>query len=752
MTRRYPIRSAVIALIFGTVLCFSSIPARAQGEQQPPPPPPPEQQQSTIEIGRSRPLGTQIQMLGQRVKALMPELSNEMMRLKGWIEYWSLIVMLIVTLGSALREWHENNGEGRNLFWWFGRFAVCLMLWGSGVTIIDQLYGIGKTIAEGNEDIATDLSPGNIDRPAAVSRLYEFYLDQQDRFNQSYNKILDGHLTVKVRGQDEFTVQPIDGTEKVLGVMYDQSTTIKDLQNKLNDSSYSLPLLFGLMNFARGVMEIGDAWLTVLGGLLVMAFKVMAPLMIAFAVDRKLSQRAVHGYVWGLLVVTLFWPSVSYFLRALAYLAGNASMAVWDEDQVYAWNPTTLAALRDPLAQPTVTIAFSSLLMLGAGFALIVSPYFAYAFSMGRVFETISQHATQTASSFVGLAAEAWSSLVGSYVSRQAEGVQIEGGFASESARAAGELKSAELGIQGRQYRELAGVKAGQVERLGDLYARERNQIAGIKASLTQQKDSAFKHAEFERRNQIAGAEREQKDMRVNAEQQFEMMKGGAIGNVISAGGNVGYMSRGGIPPPGGGGQGIPLPTGAPSAPGIPLPTGAGGPGVPLPTGPSGPGAVPAGGAAGMIGPAIAMTGQMAGPAVSFWWQTSALEQGYQKHMENFGAYQKAIGDSRNTYVQDSYKVNEDYATAMEGATRDYTQRAAGAINSGTAIQRDGINRGSTMELEAAQIRYDAQMQAANISRDAAIGAVNMRAMGQVWSAMTSKVMRDIEKSMEMRF
>jgi hypothetical protein len=43
-------------------------------------------------------------------------------------------------------------------------------------------------------------------------------------------------------------------------------------------------------------------------------------------------------------------------------------------------------------------------------------------------------------------------------------------------------------------------------------------------------------------------------------------------------------------------------------------------------------------------------------------------------------------------------------------------------------------------------------MEAANMSREAAIGAVNMRAMGQVWSSVMSKVARDIEKSMEMRF
>jgi hypothetical protein len=56
------------------------------------------------------------------------------------------------------------------------------------------------------------------------------------------------------------------------------------------------------------------------------------------------------------------------------------------------------------------------------------------------------------------------------------------------------------------------------------------------------------------------------------------------------------------------------------------------------------------------------------------------------------------------------------------------------------------------MELQGADKRYEAQMDAARISRDAAIGAVNMRAMGQVWSSVMSRVARDIEKSMEMRF
>ena len=169
-----------------------------------------------LRIGRSHSLAAQVQLLDQRAHVMMPALSNQMMRLKGWIEYWSYIVMLLITLGSALREWRENNGEGRNLFWWFGRFAICLMLWGSGAAIIDTLYVVGRDIAGDSRD----------------------------------------------------TDQPIDGTEKILGVMYDQGSTIKDIQNKLNDSSYSLPMMFGLMSVARGMMEVGDVWLVVLAGLL----------------------------------------------------------------------------------------------------------------------------------------------------------------------------------------------------------------------------------------------------------------------------------------------------------------------------------------------------------------------------------------------------------------------------------------------------------------------------------------------------
>ena len=102
----------------------------------------------------------------------------------------------------GVREWHENNWEGRNLFWWFGRLAVCLLLFGSSVTIVDELYFVGKEVAEGRNHDST---------------LYKFYADREDLFNTSYEKVVDGSFKVTVRGQ-EFKVEPIDGAEAFLGV------------------------------------------------------------------------------------------------------------------------------------------------------------------------------------------------------------------------------------------------------------------------------------------------------------------------------------------------------------------------------------------------------------------------------------------------------------------------------------------------------------------------------------------------------
>lgn len=141
--------------------------------------------------------------------------------------------------------------------------------------------------------------------------LFEFYKAQRDSFNESYQKMTMGTFTVKVDGRD-FTVRPSDpNVGTFVGVLYDSEGTVKDLDKKLNDSSYTLPTLFNWLNAARTILEGGDFWLLLLGGILLLIFKAAAPLMMAVAIDQKLAHKVSYPFVWGCVVLTLIWPAVS---------------------------------------------------------------------------------------------------------------------------------------------------------------------------------------------------------------------------------------------------------------------------------------------------------------------------------------------------------------------------------------------------------------------------------------------------------
>ena len=85
-------------------------------------------------------------------------------------------------------------------------------------------------------------------------------------------------------------------------MLYDSEGTIKDLDKKLNDSSYTLPTLFNWLNASRTILEAGDFWLLLLGGVLVLVFKAAAPLLEKdsqepWAVDPEVRAELVCGRV-----------------------------------------------------------------------------------------------------------------------------------------------------------------------------------------------------------------------------------------------------------------------------------------------------------------------------------------------------------------------------------------------------------------------------------------------------------------------
>jgi hypothetical protein len=700
-----------MAVIFCCV--FPTLLAEVPTPSQPAPSPHTSIQHTpSLQFDGSGSFSAQVARFGLKARELMKGLQTEMMSLMGWVEYLALILMTVVIIGSGLREWHENNWEGPNLFWWFGRLGVCLLLFGASLGIIDELYLAGKEIAEG----------GNHD-----SMLFKFYADRETLFNAGYEKVVDGSFKVTVSGQ-EFKVEPIDGAEAFLGVTHDQEGAIRDITSKLDDSSFTLPRLFAILSIARGVMELGDVWLVVLAGLLMMTFKVTAPFMVVLGIDRKLSQRTVNTYLWGLIVLTLIWPSVSYFIRGLAYMAGDLAMSMGDQGQVYDYDDAAQKTLRFPDTQPVYTIGFGALMMLGSGLALWVSPFLAYSFSMGRVFESVSQTASQYAASFAGAAMEWVSANVAAKISRQAERIQIQGGNEAEQERARGEKRAADLGAQARLAQAVQGARAQQITSLSQVHASLANQSGMANAGRDFQNMSLYRQSLLNYRNMMTAREKEIADNSVAKNQQVDELKAGWRSNGIEISGR----SLSGAAPPLWG-----------------------------PSNKSA-GANTIGGA--IKGPVsridpIGAAGFTAGSALQHYgnylgWQLreEAVNNGAQGRENNISNYYSDMNKNLRAYSNEMNGANADFAKAQAAVANASAAQASKGVNEGYALQLNTAHRVYDLETEANQTRLDAQINAAGVNLRSGLQAANLRAMSHVITQVAGKITRDIEKSVEMRF
>ena len=390
----------------------------------------------------------------------------------------------LIMMFSFARLWRENNGAGADVFWWFGRLAVCLALLGSGPFIINYLNSIGKQIAQGNELIGD----------SALSR---FYHSQRDSFNDSYQKFTEGLFTVKVNGKDVPVKPGPNGTDVVLGVLYDKEANIKDVERRLDVSSWNMPTMFSVLSFSRGIIEFGDLFLMMLGGFLLIAVRLAAPIMIAVAIDRNLAHKVAYPFAWGVVVLTLVWPIVSYLIRSVAYLGGNLAMAMGDSDPLYVWDPATMQVISNPLAQPIYTIVIAAAIMLITGLCVWFSPVIAYKVSMGQVYESVSSTVSGWAAAIIGTGVELVSAQAAAALSNQAERTQAEGAYSGEMTRAGAALEAGNLGVRARQIAAIAGARGGQVAALGQIYARahagdnERAGRAVVRRQLGSRRDYA---------------------------------------------------------------------------------------------------------------------------------------------------------------------------------------------------------------------------------------------------------------------
>jgi hypothetical protein len=634
-------------------------------------------------------LSDHIARLSIKASQLLPYLQNEVLsHIQDWVSGIAVAVAVLVLLFSFLRLWRENAGGNSNLIFFFLRSLFFFGLVGSSVWLIGQMAATGREIAEGSE----------MSGSAGRGLLFEFYKAQRDSFNESYEKLVMGTFTVQVDGRD-FTVQPSSDTAGTfLGVLYDSEGTIKDLDKKLNDSSYTLPTLFNLLNASRTILEAGDFWLLVLGAVLVLIFKAAAPLMMAVAIDQKLAHKVSYPFAWGAGVLTLVWPAVSYFIRALAYLFGNMAMALGDSEPLYNWDYAAMYAIKSNFASPVYVVAIATLMMTIAGGCLWISPYLAYRFSMGQVYEGVSAAMSQFAAMVISTGVEAYSATAAASINQLAQNTQAEGSYDAQTTEAranreSGMLRNQAAFISGKaQALSSAQASAGAARAMAragvsqayTMFGSSRRGIAGYNEQMAQ-----VSTQRSIRDNNLMSARQASEtntDSQVARKQEWSRV----FGEVPIVGGSMDVLRE--------------YYTGMASL-----------------------------GSGGQYG-AMPLT----------------------LHQRGYDAARIEYTSGANSNASQSFilaqKAERQTGDRMAAISTQQGKEAAGAAYASAGTSIAGHQAALGISNQAVQIDFSGRTTSANILQNAAIESAKLQAIATIISRMGSKLAQDIEKGLEMRY
>src|ERR1700682_3251280 len=401
-----------------------------------------------------RSLSENIAGVSQRAGSLLPYLENEIVsKLMGWFELLAWVIGNCLAGFAMLRIVREDNGEGGNLYWWFGRLALFFMLSGASLSIINGMSAIGYEIANGNET-------------GQQSVLQRLYTAQRESFNDSYAKFQNNMFTVKVDGRETAINAVPLGSDSVLGILVDSESTIKDFDRKADVSQWNISTMMTWLNFERALIEFGDLILVILGAALTLGMKLAMPFMLAGIVDKQIASKTTYPFFYGLIALTLVWPSVSKIIRIVTYMLGNVAMAVGDNNPLYAWNYDTMQAISNPLAQPQYTVALAAFGMGLGALCLYGTPLISLYFLSGRIYESVATVVSSWMGAMVGTGKEKYSAEAAASVNRQAETTQYNAGYQADVTRSGGQLEAGNLRASGQRTAQLASIQAaltGQV-------------------------------------------------------------------------------------------------------------------------------------------------------------------------------------------------------------------------------------------------------------------------------------------------
>src|SRR5882672_6567482 len=457
-------------------------------------------------------LSENIAALSQRAGSLLPYFENEIVsKLIGWFELLAWVIGNCLAGFAMLRVIREDNGEGPNLYWWFGRLALFFMLSGTSLAIVNGMSAIGYEIANGNET-------------GQRSILQNLYLAQRESFNDSYSKFQQNMFTVKVDGR-ETAIEPVAvGSESVLGIIVDSESTIQDFDKKADVSQWNISTMMTWLNFERALTEFGDLILVILAAALALGMKLAMPFMLAGIVDKNIASKTTYPFFFGLIALTLLWPSVSKIIRIVAYMWGNVAMAVGDSGPLYVWNYETMRAITNPLAQPQYTIALAAFGMGVAALCLYGTPFISLYVLSGRIYESVATVVSSWTGAMVGTGIEKYSAEAAASINRQAENTQYGAGYQADVTRSGGQLDAGNMRAQGQRAAQLASIQAALT-----------GQVAATAGAATTQRMIIQAAAGFQKSQVGADVSRGIRETNISRDQQVGTTNASAAKEKVSA-------------------------------------------------------------------------------------------------------------------------------------------------------------------------------------------------------------------------
>lgn len=634
--------------------------------------------------------------LVERAAELVPLIRDQVESpLMGEFENLSMWIAAIVMMLSFARVLRENDGGSKELYYWVGRLVFCMILFGTGPTILNAMEKMGHAVVW--------------DTPIKSA-----YDTQGQKFEENYKKFLEAGFTVQ-------------GEKGPIGVLTDNESPVKSIDKALNPSSWNMPQVFTVVTVARGLMEFADLFLLLLGQFIMIALRLTSPFIIAIAIDQKMAHQVAYPYIKGAAAFTLIAPAVGAIVGIFAYAAANVPLSAIDFNiPIFKLNPETLMIEGDP-SRAVYPALIGAAIMLVSALALFASPYISYRVASGQVFEGVSGVMSGWMAALTGMAVEVAGVRQAAGLERQAQTIQAHGTYGGEVTRAGASFEAGNLGVQARKLSALAAARGALTSTLGQIYgsktqATQQAQAgqlfgvtsAGATAALSKsdigvrleqgvgdldarrQRDLGFTEA-----NRSADTKRWYGDKLImGSTWAADAIRGSTKGKTETT------ETRGKVL-----GAGVEI----------------------------------VGGGVGLYLQHQSIQDRAAG-------QKSAVNTSTDKMVQIQEQAAAGFTGNQDAYVKQMTEIHQRYSQDQIAAIRAGADQAAGGASRGTSITMGGISRGASIEMRANRTMLEGSIAAAGQIRDASLQAAKLHMAATIVHHMTRDAARRIEQGLTMRY